>query len=79
MPIYKVSAEALYEFTIEAEDDELAIEEAVELFDESWDGNVFSLFKWKATEIEITIRGGDLNERDRADHQGDSATSELVS
>jgi len=29
----------------------LAIEEAMVLFDESWDGNVFDLFEWKATEI----------------------------
>jgi len=51
MPRYKVSAKASFEFTIEAEDDELAIEEAMELFDESWNGNVFDLFEWKATEI----------------------------
>jgi len=52
MPIFKVSAEALFEFTIEAEDDELAIEKAMMLLDEGWSGNVCDLFEWKATKIE---------------------------
>jgi len=67
--MYKVQARALYEFIIEAVDDELAIEEAMALFDESWDGNVFALFGWEATEIETKERGHDAHgEGNRTDH-----------
>lgn len=50
MAKFMVSAEARFEWELEAEDEELSIAEAVRLFDEAYDGNPVSLFKWEATD-----------------------------
>ena len=48
---YKVVGEARYEYDVEAEDEEIAIEKALELFAEqtfqTWDG----ILEWDAKEI----------------------------
>lgn len=51
MPRYKVLAEAKYEYTgIEADDEESALEQAIDMFGQCWDGNPIGLFQWKVLE-----------------------------
>lgn len=46
---YRVIAEGKFIYEgIEVDDEELAIGQAVQLFDESWDGDPTTLFEWRA-------------------------------
>jgi len=55
MPKFKVVAEARYEYEVEADDDEFAIEKALRLFEEGDEGYVqypSDVLEWTATETE---------------------------
>jgi len=65
MPKYKVIAKAKFEYEpIDAPDEELAIEKAIELFDEAWDGNPIGLFQWEVARI------GDLSAQEKREGIG---------
>lgn len=57
--VFKVIAEAKYEYEVEADDDELAITKALELFDESYGHfqDPASVLEWRAKKARGVISG----------------------